>query len=119
MHLDDLDGELCIVDENGNVTHVFERGDLSRAAYKHMYAWTKKNFDPKLEPRELWHKAEEAWDALTPEQQMLLWSMSVKEHQSAQDICTGLLATLSGYQGVMAVKQAFRDAIQSVVERFS
>ena len=46
MHLDEIDGELHILDENLDVVHVFERArssdangevTLSRAAYKHMY----------------------------------------------------------------------------------
>ena len=117
MHLEDIDGELCICDEN-EIVHTFERADLSRAAYKHMCGWVKKNFDPTLEPDQLWSEAESAWDALTPDQHMLLWSLSVQEQQNAQDICTGLLATLSGYQGLTVVKQAFYDAIQSVANRF-
>ena len=44
MHLDEIDGELHILDENLNIIHVFERArssdangevTLSRAAYKH------------------------------------------------------------------------------------
>ena len=119
MKLEELDSELCILDEDDNVLHSFERGHLSRAAYKHMCAWVQDNFDPKLEPSYLWEQAEAAWDALTPEQQLLIWSLSVKEHQNAQDICTGLLATLYSYQGLKTVKDAFRDALQAVVDRFS
>ena len=45
MHLDEIDGELHILDENLNIIHVFERArssdangevTLSRAAYKHL-----------------------------------------------------------------------------------
>lgn len=118
MHFDDSDGELAIFDENGEFQHVFERGDLSRAAYKHMCGWIRKNLDATLDFDENWKRAEAAWDALTPEQQALLWSLSVQEHQSAQDLCTGLLATLSGYQGVAHVKEAFREAIVNALQRF-
>jgi lysine/ornithine N-monooxygenase len=118
MHVEDIDGRLCVLNENDQVVYVFERGNLSRAAYKHMCGWTQKHFEPSVDFDETWKKAEAAWDALTPEQQMLLWSMSVQEHQSAQDICTGLLATLSSYQGVEKVKQAFREAIKAVSDRF-
>lgn len=117
MHLEDIDGELCICDEN-EIIHTFERGEFSRAAYKHMCAWVSTNFDPKIDPDQLWLNAEAAWDALTPDQQMLLWSLSVQEHQNAQDVCTGLLATLSGYQGLSVVKKAFHDAIKAVANRF-
>ena len=118
MHLEDVDNDLCIVNENNEITYVFERGNLSRAAYKHMCAWTKTHWNPELDPETVWKKAEAAWDALTPDQQMLLWSLSIQEHQNAQDICTGLLATLAGYQGVENVKKAFHDAIKSVLDKF-
>lgn len=118
MHLEDLDGELCICDEN-EIVYTFERGDLSRGAYKHMCGWVKKNFDQELEPTQLWRAAEAAWDDLTPEQQMLLWSLSVQEQQNAQDICTGLLATLYSYQGLTIVKQAFKESIEKVLEKFT
>jgi lysine/ornithine N-monooxygenase len=119
MHLEEIDGLLHILDENYEVIHVFERGNLSRAAYKHMCAWTQKHFDQNVDFDETWKRAEAAWDALTPEQQMLLWSLSVQEQQNAQDICTGLLATLSSYQGVEKVKRAFREAIQGVLDKFA
>jgi len=118
MHLDEIDNELCILDENCEVVHVFERGDLSRGAYKHMCACVKEFWDAGTPPDILWQKAEAAWDALTPEQQMLIWSLSVQEKQNAQDICTGLLATLMNYQGLISVKKAFQVAIKSVLEQF-
>jgi hypothetical protein len=118
MHLDEVDNELCILDENCEIIHVFERGDLPRAAYKHMCACVKNSWDEKVSPDVLWAKAEAAWDALTPEQQMLIWSLSEQEKQNAQDICTGLLATLMNYQGVSAVKKAFQVVIKGVLEQF-
>lgn len=119
MDLDWIDAELCTIDSaTGNINHVFERGNLSRAAYKYMTNWVQSNFDSKLEPSELWAGAERAWDAMTPENQMALWSLSVQEERNAQDICVGLLATLSEYQGFSSVKKAFREAIQSVSKSF-
>ena len=118
MHLDEVDCELCILDENYEIIHVFERGDLSRGAYKHMCACVKQSWDASVPPDVLWSKAEAAWDALTPEQQMLIWSLSVQEKRKAQDICTGLLATLLNYQGLSSVKNAFQLAIKSVIEQF-
>lgn len=50
MHLEEIDGELHILDENLNIIHVFERAKssdangevtLSRPVYKHMCAWIK------------------------------------------------------------------------------
>ena len=123
-HLDEVDCELCILDENCEIIHVFERvrGDgesaLSRAAYKHMCACVKEFWNENADPVEVWTRAEAAWDALTPEQQMLVWSLSVQEQQNAQDICTGLLATLMNYQGVSIVKKAFEIAIKGVLEQF-
>ena len=118
MHLEEIEGELHILDENCEIIHVFERGDLSRSAYKHMCACVKKIWDEKVSPDILWVKAEASWDALTPEQQMLIWSLSEQEKQNAQDICTGLLATLTNYQGLSTVKKAFQVAIRGVLEQF-
>ena len=119
MDFDWIDAELCLVDQTtGNISHVFERGNLSRAAYKYMTHWVQTNFNSKCVPEELWERAERAWDGLSPENQMALWSLSVQEQQNAQDICTGLLATLSGYQGLTVVKQAFKEALESVANRF-
>lgn len=124
MHLEEIEGALHILDENHDIVHVFERvrtdGEsvLSRAAYKHMCACVKQFWDEKVSPDILWAKAEAAWDALTPEQQTLVWSLSEQEKQNAQDICTGLLATLMNYQGVSTVKKAFQVAIKGVLEQF-
>ena len=117
--LEFIDGDLCLLDEDGEVTYVFERGDLSRAAYNHMTGWTQANFNENLSPEENWAKADRAWEALTSEHKMLLWSMSVQESQNSRDICHGLLATLSSYQGMSSVKNAFRDAINAVTEQFT
>lgn len=126
-----IDGELHLLDTNtGDVIHVFERGNLSRAAYKHMCAWVINNFEswvrgtqlgeaPKLNAEELWLQAEKAWDALTPEHQMTIWAMTHQEEQNANDISQGLLATLNGYQCLSSVKAVFIDAIKSVRNKFS
>jgi hypothetical protein len=119
MQFEEVEGELCVIDENNEIIHVFERENLSRAAYKHMICWIKTNFDSKLSFGENWSKAEAAWDALTPENKMLLWSLSNQEDQCAQDICTGLLATLSEYQGLTHVKKAFNGAIKKVMDQFT
>ena len=125
MHLDEIDGELHILDENLDVVHVWtrERTDnesvLSRAAYKHMCAWVRTHWTPDADPDDLWDRAEQAWDALSPEQQAYLWTMSHQEEQNAQDLCTALLAHLSEYRGLENVKRAFYGAIRSVLGQFS
>ena len=113
-----MDGELHLLDETGDVIHVFERGNLSRAAYKHMCAFVITNFNSKLSAEELWVQAENAWDALTPEHQMTIWSMTQQEEQNAKDISQGLLATLNGYQCLSTVKAAFSDAIKRIRDQF-
>jgi hypothetical protein len=128
MHLDEIDGELHILDENLDVVHVFERArssdangevTLSRAAYKHMCAWVKTHWGPDSDPDDLWVRAEQAWDSLSPEQQAYLWTMSRQEEQNAQDLCTALLAHLSEYRGLENVKRAFYSSIRSVLDQFS
>ena len=125
MHLDEIDGELHILDENLNIVHVWtrERTDnesvLSRAAYKHMCAWVKTHWGPDADPDDLWDRAEQAWDALSPDQQAYLWTMSRQEEQNAQDLCTALLAHLAEYRGLENVKRAFYGAIKGVLGQFS
>ena len=128
MHLEEIDGLLHILDENYEIIHVFERAQrssdpdqplLSRAAYKHMCGWVKMHWTPETDPNEIWTRAEHSWDELTPEQQMYLWTLSHQEEQNAQDLCTALLAHLSEYRGLKNVKNAFKSAIQSVLEQFS
>ena len=104
------DGELCLTDPE----HTFERGNLSRAAYRHMCAWIQNNFDKKLSPCENWSMAEAAWDNLSPELQGHLHIMSRKEVQNGDDIRQGLLATLASYQGSRVIKDLFETAIRCV-----
>ena len=119
MTLNWIDDELVIIDQEGLISHVFERvPSISRPAYKHMTGWVQSNFDPKLDPFELWRRAGEAWEALTPDHKMAIWSLYQQEIQSAKDICEGLLATLDSYQGTKSVKSVFREAILSVREIF-
>lgn len=103
-----IDGELVMND------HVFERGDLSRAAYKYMTQWVVDHWDESLTPDDHWIQAEAAWDALSPEIQAQLFILSNKEVQNAEDIRLGLLATLASYQGLKVIKQLFADAIKCV-----
>jgi len=130
MHLDEIDGELHVLDENNDIIHVFERARrssansdadapaLSRAAYKHMCGWVKTHWTPDADPDDLWVRAEQAWDALSADQQAYLWSMSHQEEQNAQDLCTALLAHLSEYRGLENVKKAFSLGIRSVLGQF-
>ena len=123
MHLDEIDGELHILDENLDVVHVWTRANgevtLSRAAYKHMCGWVKTHWKAGDDPDDLWVRAEQAWDSLSPEQQAFLWSVSRQEEQNAQDLCTALLAHLSEYRGLENVKKAFYVAIKGVLGQFS
>lgn len=109
-----IDGELYLLGDDHEILHVFEREtSLSVTAYKHMCAWVISNFNSKL-PEDLWAEAKSSWDALTPETQGLLFALQAKEDQMMKDIRLGLLATLSGYQGLKTVKDRFAEAIRSV-----
>ena len=109
-----IDAELHMFDQDGNVAHVYERGDLSRPAYMHMVSWIQKNFDNKLSHQKNWEEAEAAWDALGPEVQGHLFIMSAQEERCAKDIRLGLLATLAEYRGFSFIKKLFEDAIKCV-----
>lgn len=116
-YLETIENELHLLCD-GEIIHVFERGTLSRAAYKHMCAWVITNFKPKLSPEELWVQGEKSWDSLTREQQMTIWAVTIQEEQNAKDISQGLLATLNGYQCLSGVKAAFSDGIKRVRDQF-
>lgn len=113
-----IDGELVVIQDEV-VVHVFERYNLSRAAYTYMTAWVQKHTVPTDDPDTTWKRAEEAWDALSPEIQASLWQISNKEKQNAEDIRDGLLATLHGYQGFTHVKKSFVEAIQACFSRLT
>jgi hypothetical protein len=112
-----IDGELCLVKDE-EIVHTFERGKLPRATYKHMAAWTQKNFDSEIGPHELWARAARAWEVLDEQHKIIIWSLAEQEAQNARDISDGLLATLAGYQGLAAVKSSYADAIKSVRDNF-
>lgn len=109
-----IDGELHMFDQDGNLIYVFERGGLSRAAYRHMTHWIQKNFNNKKTFEKNWEEAKTAWDALSPETQAHLFNMSAREEQCAEDVRLGLLATLAEYRGFQFIKDVFADAIKGV-----
>ena len=125
VHLDEIDGELHILDENHEIVHAWTRtkpdGEtlFSRPVYKHMCSWVRTHWNPDSDPDDLWVRAEQAWDGLTLDQQAYLWNMCHQEEQNAQDLCSALLARLADYRGLENVKRAFRDAIRSVLDQFS
>jgi phage gp36-like protein len=110
MTWSEVDGDLIHV-ESG---HVFERGDHSRAAYKHMCIWLKDNFEPELGVDENWARAEEVWNHLSPEHQMYVWSIYTRDQQQAEDTCTLLLSALSKSRATDHIKQKFEEAIRRV-----
>ena len=112
MGLELIDGTLHLLGENEEVLHVFERPPLSKAAYKHMCDYAIANFNG--DPETLWTEAENSWNALSPETQGLLIALQDREEQMIKDIRTGLLATLSSYQGIKSIKDRFAEAIRSI-----
>ena len=109
-----IDGELHVFDEEGNVSHVYERCGLSRAAYMHMVHWIRKNLNKNFSFEKNWEEAGAAWNGLSPELKAHLMIMSDQEEQNCEDIRLGLLATLAEYRGFSNVKKLFEDAIKSV-----
>jgi len=119
MHYEIVDGELCIMD-NYELRWIYERENFSRACYKFMTNWVEKNTEPDLEnPEENWTKAEQAWDVLSEAEKGQLFYEVLMEQQNAKDLCQGLLANLSFYQGLKHVKKAFEYAIKSVSDSFA
>jgi len=112
-----IDNELCLL-EGEEIVHVFERGENSRVSYKHMCSWVISNFGSKLIPEEAWSKAREAWETLSEDHKIAVWSIVNQEHQNAKDITQGLLANLREYQGYKSVKDAFQEAIMKVANNF-
>jgi hypothetical protein len=110
------EGELTLFDEEGQIKHVFERGDLSRAAYQHMCSHVKLNFDSKLTPEENWAKAEAAWDSLTYNEQMHLWNLSFQDEKQVQSICENILVLIQGSRE--CIQSIFIRAIDKVMKEF-
>jgi hypothetical protein len=63
----------------------------------------------------LWNKGLEAWKALSVETKAHLFVIDAMEVQNANDIRTGLLATLAGYQGLPSIKKLFIEALDGVI----
>lgn len=105
--------ELAVVDgTDGTVCHVFERGDEGRAVYNYMTRWIEKNWSGDFSG--MWERAKEAWDQVSTENKMYLWSIETKNEQNFKDIKEGLLATLHGYQGGAEVKNMFEEALKDL-----
>jgi len=107
-----IDGELAVL-RDGEIDYVFERDSFSRAAYNYMIRWIQDKKSPDDDPGMIWIEAEKAWDALSPEIQGMLVSITNKEKQQAGDIRDGLLATLHGYQGLKTIKDAYAECISA------
>ena len=113
-----MDGELAIL-HDGEVDYVFERESLSRAAYQYMIHWIQDTKSPVDDPETMWLEAEKAWDALSPEIQCTLMSLTDKESRQARDIRDGLLATLHEYQGVKRVKDTYAECIRTCFNQWA
>lgn len=113
MEFSIVDGELAIFGCEGDIEYVFERDNLSRAAYTYMIQWIQDTKKPHEDPGAMWNEAEKAWDSLTPELQAMLINITNKEKQQARDIRDGLLATLHEYQGIKKIKDSFSEAISA------
>lgn len=113
MNFSIIDGELSILNDEGEVEYVFERDNLSRAAYTYMTQWIQDTKKPDEDPGAMWLEAEKAWDVLSPELQAMLIGIANKEKQQARDIRDGLLATLHEYQGFKNIKEAFAESIRA------
>ena len=107
-----IDGELAVL-RDGEIDYVFERDSFSRAAYNYMIRWIQDKKSPDDDPVTVWIEAEKAWDALSPEIQGMLVSITNKEKQQASDIRDGLLATLHGYQGLKTIKESYAQCISA------
>ena len=109
-----VDGELTMFDRDGNVTHVFERGEHSKTFYKFVSKKVFESYLCELSPEENWQRAEAEWYELSPETQGHLMILNRKEEDCVEDIRLGLLATLAEYQGLNYVKELFEEAIKGV-----
>jgi hypothetical protein len=106
--------EFTMFDRDGEVIHVFERGDSSKTFYNFV---SKKVFEKylfELSPSENWERGVAEWNDLTPELQAHLMILTKKEEECAEDLRIGLLATLAEYQGLKNIKELFADAIKGV-----
>ena len=84
------------------------------AKVEHMTGWMASHYDPNVSPEENWKRGEKAWDALTPQQQWFLWSLSVQEQRQIEDVRTVLLQTLQKMQASEKIKSVFERALSQV-----
>jgi hypothetical protein len=109
-----VNDELTMFDRDGNVIHVFERGDHSKTFYKFVSKKVFEKYFCEISPEENWKRAEAEWHELSPEVQGHLMILNRKEAECAEDIRLGLLATLAEYQGLKNIKEIFAEAIKGV-----
>jgi hypothetical protein len=84
------------------------------AKVEHVTGWMCIHYDPSVTPEENWKRGEKAWDALTPQQQWFLWSLSVQEQRQIEDVRTVLLQTLERTQASEKIKSVFEKALIQV-----
>ena len=84
------------------------------ARVSHITSWMASHYDPSLSPEENWKKGEASWDALTPQQQWFLWSLSVQEQRQVEDVRTVLLQTLERAQVPDKIKHVFERCLSQV-----
>lgn len=109
-----VDGELTMFDRDGEITHVFERGTLPKTFYNFVSKKVFEKYFFEISPTENWERGVEAWNDLTPEVQAHLMILTQKEDECLEDLRTGLLTTLDGYQGMKHIKEIFAEAIRRV-----
>jgi hypothetical protein len=81
------------------------------AKIEHVSRWLASHYDLSATPEENWKRGEKAWDALTPQHQWFLWSLSVQEQRQIEDVRTILLQTLSQTKASEKIKGVFERAL--------
>jgi hypothetical protein len=84
------------------------------AKVEYVTRWLTSHFDSSVSPEENWKRGEESWDALTPQHQWFLWSLSVQEQRQIEDVRTVLLQVLSRTQVSEKIKSGFERALGQV-----
>jgi hypothetical protein len=84
------------------------------AKIEHVSRWLTAHYDPSATPEENWKRGEKSWDALTPQHQWFLWSLSVQEQRQIEDVRTILLQTLRQAKVSEKIKGVFEKALSQV-----
>jgi hypothetical protein len=109
--VDIINGELALLDYDGEIEYVWERNTMSRSQYTYMSKYIIKNWHDGWENDKIWTSALNKWDSLSPEVKGFLTNLSDDEEKAAHRIYIELRRFLEKLPCLENIKKKYDDAI--------